>query len=229
MRWSRSSALITYQRCESASSASVVLKSGFERYAVGSFLGLVFALLPHFSAAGQPCPSFLGNSEAMSRLMSGGLVILLRHAEDVMKATSRSCEEPGRVLSSNGRAQAAKIREAIQELSIPVAQVLYSPTCRTLQTAEKIFPQQKRQVEPRLRIKAAPEWMAQQLLSRPTNGNLFLVTHGTVFNRLRIDGRQVAFGYSSYGLAAVFEPGQGGGKLLGCLKPEDWKSLLGTR
>lgn len=81
---------------------------------------------------------------AIEALRSGDAVVFLRHAEtgapwpDHAGAVLGECASQ-RLLNEAGRAQAEAIGEAFRELAIPVARVLASPFCRTMETAVLAF------------------------------------------------------------------------------------------
>jgi broad specificity phosphatase PhoE len=91
-------------------------------------------------------PLVRSEPSAWSALRTGGVAILLRHA-----ATEAGVGDPPgyrlddcatqRNLSAEGRAQAARIGQALIERSVRVDSVLSSRWCRCLDTARLAFPQ----------------------------------------------------------------------------------------
>ena len=83
--------------------------------------------------------------EALWKLVTGGgQVLLIRHAE----TTPGVGDPPGfrledcatqRNLSAEGRAQARRLGEALQRRGVPVGNVLSSPWCRCIETAQLAF------------------------------------------------------------------------------------------
>jgi len=89
--------------------------------------------------------SQLTDMALVKALRAGGFNIYFRHvstdwsqSDDVREADDwRSCDPLRmRQLSPAGRATARAIGEAMRQLDIPVAEVLASPYCRTVETAE---------------------------------------------------------------------------------------------
>ena len=124
-------------------------------------------------------------------LQQGGQVVLIRHA-----VTDPGVGDPPgfklddcstqRNLSDAGRAEARRLGASLREHGIPVARVLASPWCRTLETARIAFGVDA-QKEPALanlfehgqnrdRQVAAFRTL---VAAAPKQGNLILVTHGS--------------------------------------------------
>lgn len=85
----------------------------------------------------------LVGSDLVEALRDGGHVLYLRHTQTPEDGT----DEPGslgdcsrqRSLDETGRADARALGEAVRELGVPVGEVLASPYCRTVETAELAF------------------------------------------------------------------------------------------
>jgi len=171
-------------------------------------------------------------SDVHDRLKAGGLVVVMRHMKDIsVDEPERNCEQPSRVLgepTTDGHKQALKIRSVLQNLQIPIGSVFYSPTCRTIDTAQLVFGEVNPENEkPELKINSDPSWLLQRLAEVPVKGNEVLVTHSEVLSAITLQERKLIDGSSKYGLAAIFDPKKVGssGWLLGCLEPDQWKRL----
>jgi len=167
-------------------------------------------------------------------LRAGGLVIFLRHTEtgpphpDSANAILGDCETQ-RLLNAEGRAQAVAIGQAMRSLAVPVAAVLASPFCRTMETATLAFgtaiPEPALSL-PRHLDAASHAAMGAALLrlvaGHPPGsaGNLVLVGHS--YHLINAGGPRP----EPQGAAAVLRPdGQGGFVTLALLAPRDWKRL----
>ena len=137
----------------------------------------------------------LADEKLWSLLKAGGQVVLIRHTV----TTPGAGDPPGmrldecstqRNLTDAGRAHARRIGEAFRSRGIPVERVLSSPWCRCLETAELAFG--KAEVSDALsNLFGRPENREKQvkqlqslIASRPTGGNLVLVTHGSTIYAL---------------------------------------------
>lgn len=83
----------------------------------------------------------LSGERLVEALREGGLVLYLRHTatDDAPDGTLSDPCSAQRGLTDAGRAQARAIGAALRALEVPVGQVLASPFCRTVQTAELAF------------------------------------------------------------------------------------------
>lgn len=171
-------------------------------------------------------------------LREGGLVIFLRHTEtgpphpDSAHAILGDCETQ-RLLNAEGRAQAVAIGQAMRSLGVPVAQVLASPFCRTIETASLAFGAAIPELAlslPRHLDAASHAAMGAALLrlvaGHPpgSEGNLVLVGHS--YHLINAGGPRP----DPQGAAAVLRPdGQGGFVTLALLAPADWEALARRR
>ena len=86
----------------------------------------------------------LAGADLLAALRQGGFVLYFRHArtdfsqDDTDLRDLSNCTTQ-RNLSTEGRAQARLIGEAIANLAIPIGEVLSSEVCRTRETAELAF------------------------------------------------------------------------------------------
>jgi broad specificity phosphatase PhoE len=130
-----------------------------------------------------------------SLLKAGGHVVLIRHTV----TTPGAGDPPGmrlddcatqRNLTDAGRAHARNIGQAFRSRGIPVEQVLSSPWCRCVETANLAFG--KAEVSEALsNLFGRPENRERQIsqiqaltASRAAKGNLVLVTHGSTIQAL---------------------------------------------
>jgi phosphohistidine phosphatase SixA len=123
------------------------------------------------------------DSTLVSRLRSGGYVIVFRHSitdwaqrdVDGEHFDDRSAQ---RNLSKEGEVQAARIGKSISELRVPVGTVLSSPMWRCRDTAQIAFGHHKSVPE---LFRRGPEYRAMRLVmlgKEPEEGkDLVLVTH----------------------------------------------------
>lgn len=88
----------------------------------------------------KPIPA----AELLAELRKGGYVIYFRHTstdfsrDDARSKSDEDCANQ-RPLTDRGREEARQIGAALRELKIPVAKVLSSPRCRTMETAMLAF------------------------------------------------------------------------------------------
>lgn len=195
----------------------------------------------------------LSDEALLNALRAGGLVVYFRHtATDFSQADSASrgysdCANQ-RLLSAQGKADAQAIGKAIKRLKLPVAEVLASPMCRTLDHAQLSFGAAA--VSPRAALReaqAGPQasgqnggvgglssgyeadyaelkrWLATPLAASQSPGriagNRFIVGHGIPF-------RAVAGApHLAEGEAAVLKPEGKSWRVLARLQVADWARL----
>jgi len=129
--------------------------------------------------------------EALWKLVAGGgQVLFVRHAE----TTPGVGDPPGfkledcatqRNLSAEGRAQAQRMGAELSRRGVPVGEVLSSPWCRCIETAQLAFGRSKawpalsnlfgRSSESERQVKA----LRPRVASYRGSGNLVLVSHGS--------------------------------------------------
>lgn len=158
-------------------------------------------------------------------LRDGGYVLFLRHT------TSDTSHDQGgppevtdcgrqRNLSSAGRAEAQQLGEDMGELGVAVGDVLASPFCRTMDTAELAF---GGAVEDMRLLQAEDEEAAanltELLAERPSEGNTVLVGHvGSLGAAADL--------HIEEGETAVFAPdGDGGFALIATVPVDGWTDL----
>lgn len=169
----------------------------------------------------------------LDALREGEFVIFLRHAD----TDSEAEDEPGhtqnledcalqRNLNDTGREDARLQGEAFRALEIPVEEVLASPYCRTLESAELTFgevevapelatvrylPQESTEREERLRF------LRQLFSTSPAEGeNTVVMTH-------ELNLRLVSETTVDQGGAVVFEPGGDSFEVFATLPPQWWQ------
>ena len=197
-------------------------------------LALLLALLPACSGLSAPEPEGpLTGIELVEELRGGGYVLYLRHTETTRGgvddvSTLGDCARQ-RPLSQDGRTDAKGIGEAFEALEIPVAKVVASPFCRTVDTAELAFGRastddallagaasgQDEGTE-----QAAAERARRLLGEEPSDGtNVVLVGH--LDNLRPLTGAEPAEGGT-----VVLEPdGDGGVRLVAEVPPQGWQKL----
>ena len=200
------------------------------------FLGcLLFGLLLSADAAAG---SGLDGDELVDALHGGGYSVYFRHAatdwsqHDSVQRDGDwvSCDAARmRQLSDRGRATARAIGAAIRTLAIPVAEILASPYCRTMETARLmgLGPVQPSTDVINLRVadrfggaQAVIATARRLLATAPADGtNRVIVAHGNV-------ARDATPVYPDEAEAVVFQPdGQGGFRVVGRLTPAQWGRL----
>ncbi|VAW32068.1 hypothetical protein MNBD_CHLOROFLEXI01-885 [hydrothermal vent metagenome] len=162
-------------------------------------------------------------ADLLNKLQSGGYVVYVRHTH-----TDRSrgdddvrlgmCDQQ-RVLSDQGRDEALLIRNAYQQLDLPVSLLVSTQYCRTLETAVLAFG------VPRVILRTdlhatLTDWLATE----PEAGtNTFIVAHiGTIRDRVGLDDT------FEEGDSLIYRPTDGGGfEYVGRIGLYDW-SVLAT-
>ena len=195
---------------------------------------VLLLLLPACSGLSEPEPDGpLTGIDLVEELREGGYVLFLRHTattrggvDDV--STLGDCSRQ-RELSGAGRTDAREIGAAFDELEIPVAKVLASPFCRTVETAELAFGRASTDEallaaastgQDDATQRAALERVRRLITRGPSDGtNLVLVGH--------LDNIEPVTGVEpEEGGTAVFEPdGDGGFRLVAEVPPQGWQKL----
>ena len=133
----------------------------------------------------------LAPAELVAELKRGGYVIYFRHTStdfsqnDLQSKGFTDCAHQ-RNLTDGGRAQARAIGEAIRSLKLPIAKVLASPLCRTMETARLITGRAaaSRDVRGYATRGGKPDYSALErlLATPPAAGTLRIVaSHGNPF------------------------------------------------
>jgi phosphohistidine phosphatase SixA len=168
----------------------------------------------------------------IERLRGGDYVVFMRHAlaeqtEDKPQVDLRD-RLTQRVLSAEGRAQAAAIGDAWRALRLPVGQIWSSPYFRVLDTAQLAFGAERVQVNPDLSSReypgadtAALDRALRTMLSTPSPPSTNTVLVGHVFNLREATGVSV-----SEGGCAVFQPlNNGAYRLVGRMSSDELTTL----
>jgi len=170
--------------------AALVLCAGL---ACGPASAQQFQQVPPPAAGRSALPArTLAGTDLLTELRKGGYVIYFRHTStDFSRDDSRSksdddCDNQ-RPLTDKGREEARQIGAAFRTLKIPVAKVLASPRCRTMETAMLAFGRAEKANDVR-GGPAAPSnpdryaGLRELLSARPTPGaNLVISSHGNPF------------------------------------------------
>lgn len=197
------------------------------------------ALLPLGGRAAE-APAFkerLASPAQLRELRDGGFVLYIRHGEtdnsraDALAPDLSDCRTQ-RVLNENGRSTMRQIGQRFRQFGIPVQEVLYSPMCRTRESAELAFPEVPRRSEHDLMYSANFTTEQKQpllvtirrLVSTPTRPgtNLVLVAHAPNLADL--------FGYfvNPEGTVVILRPrGAGQFDYVASIPPALWATLPG--
>ena len=188
-------------------------------------------------ASAQPAVSAtpeLKGTALVAALRGGGYVLYFRHAatdfgqNDDRMTGYEDCATQ-RNLIDKGRADARAIGAAVRKLAIPADDVLASPFCRTMETAQLIFG--RAMASPAVRggpaqIESTERYAAlRELLSAPVprGTNRVIVSHGNPFRAV------VGGTYLAEGEAAVIEPrGKEGFRVVARVPLEEWRTLETT-
>ena len=199
-----------------------------------TLLALLLLLLPACGGLSEPEPEGpLTGSALVEELREGGYVLFLRHTETTKGgvddiSTLGDCRRQ-RELSDAGRTDAREIGAAFEKLEIPVAKVVASPFCRTVETAELAFG--RASTEDALVAVAATgldEATQQRALE---DGRRLLATQPSDGSNVVVVGhlanlRQLAGAEPKEGGTVVFEPdGDGGFQLVAEVPPQGWQRL----
>jgi phosphohistidine phosphatase SixA len=194
----------------------------------GLLAGLLLVLTAACGAVDEPeTVRPLVGAELVDALRDGGHVLYLRHAETPEDGT----DQPGslgdcsrqRLLNDAGRADAVALGEAVRALEVPVGEVLASPYCRTVETAELAFGEAVTEaglVTPTPETRGRTTTALRRLLrTEPEDGeNTVLVGHLT---NLRL----LSTASPDEGGTVVLRPDGEGFVLVGSVPPQGWQEL----
>lgn len=176
-------------------------------------------------------PGALAPGDVAQALRRGGYVIYFRHtATDFSKndaaSTSYGDCANQRLLSAAGQKTAADIGQQVRALKLPVTEVLASPMCRTMDTAQRMLGRATPQTDMRegeaggiggggdypglKRLLAAPV---------PAGANRWMIGHGSPFRAI------AGAPHLSEGEAAVIRPEGTRWTVVARLQPADWAAL----
>jgi len=210
---------------------------GFGAVTVTLLVILLLALTP---VGADQAPA--GAKALVQTLRAGGLNIYFRHVATNWSQSDKlrqrddwlNCDAARmRQLSDNGRADAVAIGNALRQLEIPIALLLASPYCRTMETARLMNLGPVKPSTDVMNLRAARYFggrdaivaTAQRLLSSepPAGQNRIIVAHGNV-------AIAATTTYPAEGEALVFKPaGAGGYSLIGRIEVQHWAGLLQTQ
>lgn len=193
---------------------------------------LCLLLLTGCASVEEPEPQGpLSGDRLVEALQDGGYVVFLRHTEtapgkDADPVDLDDCSTQ-RALSDQGRQDARDLGAAFEAMDLPVGDVLASPYCRTVETAELAFGEAEKADE--LLPLPGPgepghedgiEKVKQLVGAKPDKGaNTVLVSHSATIG-------PATDATPEEGGAAVFRPdGDGGFQLIADIPPGGWTRL----
>ena len=174
--------------------------------------------------------SALSGPQLLTELRKGGLVIYFRHTstdfsrDDRNSKSDEDCDHQ-RPLTDKGRDEARQIGAAFRELKIPVARVLASPRCRTMETAMLAFGRAEKENSARGGPAApdGPDRYAglRALLTTPpdTGRNIVISSHGNPFYAV------AGAPYLAEGEAAVVKPLGKDFAIVARVRHDAWRAL----
>jgi broad specificity phosphatase PhoE len=181
--------------------------------------------------ANSPPPAQLAGRALVNALRGGGYIIYFRHTStdfgqnDERMTGYEDCATQ-RNLTDQGRDEARAAGAALRDLGIPVGDVLASPFCRTMETAQLMFG--RAAATPSVRGGPAQPDSAdryaelRKLLGVPVarGTNLVIVSHGNPFRAV------VGGAYLAEGEAAIIKPdGSGGFAVVAHVRKDEWRTL----
>ena len=181
---------------------------------------LLLALLLVSGCGGLSAPEPegpLSGAALVDALRDGGYVLYLRHTATVEDAPDGVPTDPcqkQRGLTEAGRTEARALGAAIEELGLPIGDVVASPFCRTIDTAELAFGA----AEADDRLLPGDEGVRDLLSDEPSSGNRVLVGHIS-------NVRPVAGATPEEGGTVVFRPHGDGFSIVAEIAPGGWQRL----
>ncbi len=182
------------------------------------------------STASAPEAELRGGA-LLAALRGGGYILYFRHTStdfgqnDERMTGYEDCASQ-RNLTEQGRAEARAIGTQLRKLNIPVGEVLASPFCRTMETAQLIFGRAKSTPA----VRGGPAQPAdldryaelRRLLATPVprGSNLAVASHGNPYRAV------VGGAYLAEGEAAVISPrGADGFRVVARVTKDRWAAL----
>ena len=190
--------------------------------------GLLLVLAAACGAVDEPeTVRPLTGTELVDAVRDGGHVLYLRHTRTPQDAVDQpdplgDCSRQ-RLLDDAGRADARALGAAVRALEVPVGEVLASPFCRTVETAELAFGgavTEKGLLSPTPSTRGRTTRALRELLSTlPDDGeNTVLVGHLTNLQLLSTASPEE-------GGTVVLRPDGEGFVLVGSVPPQGWQDL----
>jgi len=189
------------------------------------------AVIAQTQDANAPPPAQLEGRALVNALRGGGYILYFRHTStdfgqnDEHMTGYEDCTTQ-RNLTDPGRDEARAIGAALRDFGIPVGDVLASPFCRTMETAQLMFGRAK--ATPSVRGGPAQPDSAdryaelRKLLGAPVarGANLVIVSHGNPFRAV------VGGAYLAEGEAAIIKPEGGSGfSVVAHVRKDEWKTF----
>jgi phosphohistidine phosphatase SixA len=168
-------------------------------------------------------------------LEHGGYVLVMRHARSPMEPPAKELADAEntrdeRQLDEQGRTAAIAMGKALQDLRIPIGDVLCSPAYRALETV-KYAQLGTARTYPELgddgksmqgSTDAQSHWLQNKVTQFPSGKNTFIITHSPNITRAFPQLESPV----SDGEALVFGPdGKGGAAIVAHIRIEEWPSL----
>lgn len=208
------------------------------RYLAASFLCCLLGVFPAGAADIPAKPEFVEKPitpQLLKELRNGGFVLYMRHGNTDNSRPDRApsvdlndCSTQ-RLLSDEGRALMKQVGQAIREARIPLGQILVSPMCRTVESAQLAVGDKYQVIEPLMysanmtseekkpRIEAL-----KTLLAAPVNKgtNTLMIAHAPNLHDL------IGFFVKPEGTVVVFRiGGPRAYEYVASIHPEDWRTL----
>lgn len=197
------------------------------------------ALVPSRPLVAQDRPSASAGSALTATLVTGGFVIVMRHASSPRTPPTADTAKPEntaleRQLDAAGEAGSTAMGDALRALKIPIGEVLSSPTFRARETIRAARLPNVDVIEAlgdngqsmQGVTEAQADWLRARVAQTPRSGNTLIVTHQpNLVRAFPAWGSTVADGE-----CVVLKPGgRNGVELVGRIAIEDWPRLHAAR
>lgn len=198
---------------------------------LAGFGGHAPVVIAQTGTASPPPRIELAGRALLAALRGGGFILYFRHTStdfgqnDERMTGYEDCAMQ-RNLTDAGRTEARAIGAALRDLAIPVGDVLASPFCRTMETAQLIFGRAK--ATPAVRGGPAQPESADRYadlrellaMATPPGTNLAISSHGNPYRAV------VGGPYLAEGEAAIIEPrGIEGFRIVARVRKDQWVEL----
>lgn len=159
----------------------------------------------------------------------GELFVLLRHTEKC-SAVENACPADDDGITEAGLDQAELVGRGLSRLGKSDADILYSPTKRTAQTAKAAL---TGDMSPQLWLtEGCKVGLLEKIKSRKRPGkNLVLVTHSSCLNALQDEDQKRILSFNAgrdrfYGVSVIFRQKEDDRvEVFGCILPSQWKQV----